>query len=262
MGCGSSKKRNKKTENSFLIKCLEEHSGGINALCLSKDGNTVVTVSEDKSGRLWDTRSEQCVGLLAGHTEYINGVCVSDRYVFTCSADKTIRKYNLETGTILKVFTGHSSTVNRVICSGDLVFSSSYDRTVKCWHGDTGECLRTFRGHKRGVYPLHLVPSETNRGAFIDLDNNDDILVSGSADNTAKSWGMNSNECLITFKGHTGAVICLTVDVKGKLLFTGSADSTVRSWDLLSGVSVNIFSGHQSSVLCVQVSQISRVDLF
>lgn len=255
MGCGSSTKGKKKKENSFLIKCFEEHSGAINALCLSKDGNIVVTVSEDKTGRLWDTRNEQCVGLLAGHTEYINSVCVSDRYIFTCSADKTIRKYSLDTGAPLKTFTGHESTVNQVISSGDLVFSSSYDRTLKCWHGDTGECLRTFRGHKRGVYPLHLVPSETNRGTFIDMDNNDDILVSGSADNTAKSWGMNSNECLVTFKGHKGAVICLTVDTKGKLLFTGSADTTVRSWDLLSGASVNIFSGHQASVLCVQVSR-------
>lgn len=255
MGSGSSKKNpKKKMEKTFLVKCLEEHSGPVNAMCLSPDGNTVVTVSEDKTGKLWDTKTEECVGLLEGHKMYIIGVCASDRYVYSCSADKTIRKWSLESGACLKTFVGHASNVNRIICSGDLVFSSSYDRTVKCWHSDTGECLRTFQGHKRSVNPLVLVPSETNRGTFIDMENNDDVLVSGSADETAKSWGMNSNECLVTFKGHSGAVLSLAVDARGKLLFTGSGDATIRSWDLLTGVPHKVFRGHEGAVLGIQVS--------
>ena len=266
MGCGISKKQSetptatKKKGKTFQLKCLTEHAGGINALCLSPDGNTLVTVSEDKTGRLWDTKTEECVGLLQGHKMYILSVCVSERYIFTSSADKTIRKWNLESSACIKVFVGHVSTVNRVICSGDLVFSSSYDKTVKCWHADTGECLRTFRGHRLSVTPLLLV-SESNRGAAfaaVDMENNDDILISGSADSTAKSWGMNSNECLVTYKGHMAAVVCLAVDGKGKTLFTGSADFTIRSWDLLTGAPIKTFKGHQASIIQIQVRSILR----
>ena len=266
MGSGISKKQSqtpaaatkkKGKKDAYQLKCLTEHTEGINAMCMSHDGNTIVTVSEDKTGRLWDTKTEECVGLLQGHKMYITSVCVSERYIFTSSADKTVRKWNLESGACIKVFVGHNSTVHRVICSGDLVFSSSYDKTVKCWHADTGECLRTFRGHRLSVNPLLLV-SDSNRGAAFaaDLENNDDILISGSVDGTAKSWGMNSNECLVSYKGHTGAVVCLAVDGKGKTLFTGSADSTIRSWDLLTGAPIKTFSGHQGAIIQVQVGEL------
>lgn len=263
MGSGISKKQSEtpsagptnkkaKKKDAHQLKCLTEHTDGINAMCVSHDGSTVVTVSEDKTGRLWDTKTEECVGLLQGHKGYITSVCVSERYIFTSSADKTVRKWNLESGACIKVFVGHISTVHRVVCSGDLAFSSSYDKTVKCWHADTGECLRTFRGHRLSVTPLLLV-SDSSRGAAFDLENNDDILISGSADSTAKSWGMNSNECLVSYKGHTGPVICLAVDGKGKTLFTGSADATIRSWDLLTGAPIKTFTGHQHAIIQIQV---------
>lgn len=272
MGSGISKKQSetpaaapKKKGKTYQLKCLTEHSGGINAMSMSPDGNTIVTVSEDKTGRLWDTKTEECVGLLQGHKSYITNVCVSERYIFTSSADKTVRKWNLESGACIKVFVGHQSPVNRVICSGDLVFSSSYDKTVKCWHTDTGECLRTFRGHRLSVTPLLLV-SESNRGAAfaaVDMENNDDILISGSADYTAKSWGMNSNDCLVTFKGHSAAVVCLAVDGKGKSLFTGGGlgDNTIRSWDLLTGAPIKTFKGHQGMIIQIQVGTFPRVKL-
>lgn len=271
MGSGISKKQSQtpaaapkkkgKKADAFQLKCLTEHTEGINALCMSHDGNTVVTVSEDKTGRLWDTKTEECVGLLQGHKMYITTVCVSERYIFTGSADKTVRKWNLESGACIKVFLGHVSTVNRVICSGDLAFSSSYDKTVKCWHADTGECLRTFRGHRLSVTPLLLV-SDSNRGAAfaVDMENNDDILISGSADSTAKSWGMNANECLVSYKGHTGAVVCLAVDGKGKSLFTGSTDATIRSWDLLTGAPIKTFKGHQAAIIQIQVRYVNLIN--
>lgn len=262
MGSGISKQQSetpvekkKKGKKTFHLKCLTEHTDGINAMCLSPDGNTLITVSEDKTGRLWDTKTDECVGLLQGHVMYIKDVCVSERYIFTCSADKTVRKWNLESGVLIKVFTGHQSTVNQVICSGDLVFSCSYDKTIKCWHADTGECLRTFRGHRLSVNTLLLVSESYRRAEFaaVDMENNDDILVSGSVDGTAKSWGMNENECRTTFKGHQAAVTCLAVDGKGKTLFTGSADTTIRSWDLATGAPFKTFTGHQGAMIQIQV---------
>ena len=37
------------------------------------------------------------------------------------------------------------------------------------------------------------------------------------------------------FKGHTGAVTCMSTDTVGKTLFTGSADSTIRSFSITTG---------------------------
>ena len=264
MGSGISKKQSEcpapvskkkgKQGKTHLIKCLWEHHHSINGLWLSPDGNTLVTVSEDKTGLLWDTKTEEHIARLVGHTGYITSICASERFIFTGSEDKTVRKWNLESGVCIKTFLGHSSKVNRVICSGDLVFSGSYDKTVKCWHADTGECLRTFRGHRLSIMALLLV-SDANRGTSfaVDMENNDDVLVSGSVDCTAKSWSMNSNECLVTFKGHNQSITCLATDGNGKSLFTGSADCTIRSWDLLTGAPLKVFKSHQAAIIQIQV---------
>lgn len=267
MGSGISKKHSekpvaaapKKKGKTFQLKCLQGHEGAINAICLSPDGNTIITVSEDKTGILWDTKTEEFVEALTGHTKYITSVCVWERYVFTSSADTTIRKWNLESGSCVKEMKGHIKAVNRVICSGNFIFSSSYDRTVMCWRAETGERLKTFVGHKSSVISL-LVVSESSYhggggGAFapVDIEDNHDTLISGSADGTAKSWAMNSNDCTVTYKGHTEAVMCLAVDGKGKTLFSGSADHTIRSWDILTGTPVRSFKGHQGSIIQIQV---------
>ena len=264
MGSGISKKQSeksvegppKKKKKTFQLKCLKEHEDCINAICMSPDGNTIITVSDDKTGRLWDTKTEEKVGELEGHAKYITSVCVWGRYVFTSSADATIRKWNLENGSCIKTMKGHSQAVNRVICSGNFIFSSSYDRTAICWSAETCDHLKRFEGHKSSVISL-LVVSESSYGggafAAVDIESNDDTLITGSADNTAKSWAMNSNDSTVTYKGHTGAVMCLAVDGKGKSLFTGSADHTIRSWDILTGAPIRSFKGHQGSIVQIQV---------
>ena len=151
-------------------------------------------------------------------------------------------------------YNGHKSTVNKVVYLQGILFSGSYDRTVRCWHAEEGDCLRTFEGHRRGIYPMLVVSNSKTKRIHVDLESNDDILITGSADFTAKSWGMNSSECLLTYKGHKGAVLCLAVDSTNRTLFTGSTDTTIRVWDLMSGENTKVLEGHQGSVLNLQVN--------
>ena len=138
---------------------------------------------------------------------------------------------------------------------GSLLFSSSYDRSARCWHIDTGECLAVFNGHKLGVYPLLYIPQDDSfERDLSDLENNQDVLITGSADATARSWALNTNETLITYKGHNGAILSMACDNTGKYLFTGSQDSTIRSYVMATGSSVHCFRGHEASVLQLQVN--------
>lgn len=263
MGSGSSKKfsppgsadnsKKKKKDKTFLIKTLYEHTGAINGICLSNDKQTLVTVAEDHTARLWDIKTEECIGALEGHTSYITYCCVSEEHIFTSSADYSIRKWDFKTCKCLHEFNGHTSTVNKIIYSQGLLFSTSYDRTARCWDTTTGDLLRVFEGHHRSLFPLLLVSNSKTWRAHVDLDYNDDILITGSADYTAKSWGMNSNQCLVTYKKHTGAVLSLAVDSSNKILFTGSTDATICMWDLLSGRYIKTMAGHLATVLNLQV---------
>ncbi|KAK3592446.1 hypothetical protein CHS0354_004877 [Potamilus streckersoni] len=257
MGCGASKEGTGK-KKSYLLETLTGHDSGINCMALSEDGSVLATGSEDKTARLWSTKTAscECIGILRGHEEYLNCILIEDCFVLTGSADKTVRKWDVATCECLVIMRGHTSVIYRMICTGDFVFTSSYDRTARCWDFDTGECIRVFRGHKRGVYPLIFIPGDdddVHEGNLDTLDGSKDLLITGSADFTARTWNFETGQCIKVFKGHTGAITCMSTDSIGRTLFTGSTDQTIRSWNIVNGEQLKLFSGHQGSVICMVV---------
>lgn len=82
-----------------------------------------------------------------------------------------------------------------------------------------------------------------------------DLIITGSLDNSARSWSIESGECVHTFRGHTSGVTCMALDPLGKLLFTGSADHDIRSWEIMTGQLLKIFTGHQTTILALLVTQ-------
>ena len=258
-GCGSKNAAGKK---NFLIETMAGHEKGINCMALSEDGSVLATGSEDKTARLWSTKTHscECIGILRGHEEYINCILIEDCYVLTGSADKTIRKWDVSTCECVLICRGHTSIIYRMICTGDFIFTSSYDCTARCWDFENGECLRVFRGHKKFVCPLIFIPADDDDvDDTLDMEGANDLLITGSADATARKWNFETGKCLHVFKGHDsreGAIMCMATDSLGRILFTGSGDKTIRSWNLSRGEQLKVFEGHTGSVICMQVCTI------
>ena len=82
-----------------------------------------------------------------------------------------------------------------------------------------------------------------------------DIIITGSQDTTAKTWSFETGECLKTFRGHTGAVLCLATDSLGKILFTGSSDNTIRAWDIYRGTELHVYDQHQAAIINLLVGE-------
>ena len=64
------------------------------------------------------------------------------------SDDKTVKLWDVTSGECLKTLEGHSWTVTSVSFSpdGTKVASGSNDNTVKLWDVTSGECLKTLEG--------------------------------------------------------------------------------------------------------------------
>lgn len=253
--CGS---RENDPRKSRLIEVLDDHEGGVNCMAISEDGSVMVTGSEDRTARIWTTKTEhcECIGILTGHDDYINCIAVEDNFVITGSADKSLRKWDMSTCECVQVFEGHTSKINKIISTGDFIFSSAYDRTSRCWDFDTGECVRVFTGHKRGVYTLIFIPIDEEESYIEEFkwDGIKDLVITGSADFTARSWSFETGECLQVFRGHKGAITAMTTDSQGRTLYTGSTDHTVRSWNIIKGTNISEYTGHQASIICMSVS--------
>lgn len=257
MGNGTSSKNHA----GLLLETKEDHDESINCMALSEDGSMLVTGSEDSTARMWSTKTEEteCIGVLKGHSSYINCVDVVDIYVVTGSADCTIRKWDMTTCDCIFVYEGHTARIQKLLCKGNFLFSSSYDKTAKAWLFNTSDledededkaCLRTFKGHTKGVYPLIFIPSEGMLGQHDSaIINPGDLLISGSADHTARSWSFDTGGCLKLFKGHTGAITTMATDLTGKVLYTAGADATIKSWNVSTGQVMKTFRGHERMIL-------------
>ena len=96
---------------------------------------------------------------------------------------------------------------------------------------EIGDCVLLMEGHTAGVTDLAVA----NEGS---------VLVTSSADHTARVWTLDKGQCRAVLQGHTAAVNAVAVDVQGRFAVTASADATGRVWDLHSGQCAHVLRGH------------------
>lgn len=93
---------------------------------------------------------------------------------------------------------------------------------------------RVFRGHQNGVMCLQF---------------DENILATGSYDNTIKIWDIETGECLRTLTGHTLGIRALQFD--DTKLISGSLDKTLRVWNWRTGECISTYQGHTEGVIAV-----------
>eukprot|EP00245_Coleochaete_scutata_P011052 TRINITY_DN4026_c0_g1_i1.p1 TRINITY_DN4026_c0_g1~~TRINITY_DN4026_c0_g1_i1.p1 ORF type:complete len:327 (-),score=47.96 TRINITY_DN4026_c0_g1_i1:850-1830(-) len=70
---------------------------------------------------------------------------------------------------------------------GDLIFTCAKDHNPNVWYGDSGERLGNYKGHNGAVWTCDVTRDSAK-------------LITGSADQTAKLWDVETGTCLHTFE--------------------------------------------------------------
>nr|MBZ4220535.1 protein kinase [Chlorobium sp.] len=65
------------TQTIGLVPTFEGHSGEVNSVFLSADGRYALSGSSDRTMKLWDVSTGQCLRTFEGHNNVVNSVCLS-----------------------------------------------------------------------------------------------------------------------------------------------------------------------------------------
>ncbi len=221
------------------------HEAKVVSAQFSPDGMRIVTASWDKTARVWDTMTGQCLTTLAGHERILANAQFSrdGRRIVTASADGTARVWDAVTGKGLTTLAGHERILANAQFSRDgrRIVTASADGTARVWDATTGKSLVTLAGHEEEVLSAQFSPDGTR-------------IVTASNDKTARVWDTATGQSLAMLAGHENLVNSAQFSPDGTRIVTASWDKTARVWDAATGQILATLSGHEERVRSAQFS--------
>mmetsp|Transcript_4040 Transcript_4040/g.6055 ORF Transcript_4040/g.6055 Transcript_4040/m.6055 type:complete len:555 (-) Transcript_4040:26-1690(-) len=205
-------------------KTFEAHRGEVNTLAYNSVGSLLATGSNDKTVKIWDTRSASCLSTLRGPVQSV--MCVNfssnDEYLLGASNDNSTRIWSIRGQTMSQklTLTGHIGRVYSGQFTSDSmrVMTGSHDRTLKIWDLSRGYCIRTI-----------FCFSSCND---IALSTDNMFIASGHADNSLRFWDVKSGECAqVLSTVHSRQVTSVVFSPDGNQVLTHSRDNTIKIVD-------------------------------
>lgn len=112
--------------------------------------------------------------------------------------------------------------------------------------------IRTFTGHSKSVYPLEFIAAGDNWNLRERQLYDRDLLITGSADCTARIWSITLGECLKELVGHTAPIFSIQVAHElNNTIFTAGGDGIIHSYCPITGDLLQRLIGHEGPILAM-----------
>jgi WD40 repeat protein/class 3 adenylate cyclase len=234
----------------MLVRTLRGHTGFIGHIAWSPTGQLLASPAEDKTVRVWNVRTGECVRTLEGHSAEVFSVALdpTGRTLASGSADQTVVLWDTESGKMRHRLEWQNGSVNSVAfdSTGKVLAIAGDHSAVTLWKTSSGKLLRTLTG-RQGVI---------NRVTFDPVGG---IVAGAGIDQTINLWDAASGELLRTLKGHRDSVNSVAFDPAGRMLVSGGADQAIYQWDVATGRQSHRVEGPTDRVRDVAVSSDGRL---
>ena len=275
------------------IRVLEGHSLDVVSLVFSKDGNSLVSGSNDQTIRIWDCETGKDLRTLKGSSALALAISPDGRLLASGSSEGAVHLWNLATGEKVRALTGHAASVRGLAFSPDggrLVSSTGHfrcvwgqdvgDGAVRVWRTPEGEELRVISGYGHCVASAALSPdgqlaASVSRGGPVQL-----WSPSTGAELRALGPPVYQDLCGVAFSPDGGLVACgaddrllvwstvtgteayrqevgrtcsVAFSPDGLLLASGGPD-VVRLWNGKTGAELHTLQGHTAEVFSLTFS--------
>ena len=222
------------------------HGGWVVSVAFSPAGRRIVSGSNDKTVRVWDTHRGEELGCFSWHEGDLVSVAFSPDggRIVGGFDDKTIRIWDAQGGNELLRLCGDEYPVTIVAFSADgrQIVSGFSDGAVQLFDAQNGKERYNLKKHEMGV-----------RSVVFSADGS--RIVSASLDGTVRLWDAESGVELRRYHGHDNKVLAVVFSPDGGRIASGSCDGTVRLWEADSGEELRCLCGHEDRLLSASFSR-------
>ncbi len=228
------------------IDLLTTHTGPVNSIAFTSDGNTFASASDDNTARLWDANTGQSKELffeLPGDADALD--INSNGEVMAIGCYNGIHLFDLHQGRQIKELKRHSGDVSSVIFSPNGKFLASCakegDDAILLWDAQTGNLLRAIT-EDADIVSIAFSPDSST-------------LASATLHGEIRLWDVATAKLLRTCKTegwmYEGNTMEFSPD--GRTLACGFDGGVVCFWDATTGI-VQKTIEHEDTVVSISYS--------
>ena len=90
---------------------------------------------------------------------------------------------------------------------------------------------------------IKVLKGHTDTITAVAISSDDRYALTGSRDNTARLWDLNTGKTIHVLQGHSNKINSVAFSADNRFALTGSWDGTARLWDLKTGQTIKVFDG-------------------
>lgn len=218
-----------------LVIDPQAHYGVVNDLTFTSNGKYLISVSDDKTIRIWDVegkRLDRTIRTYAGTNAegaiYALALSPDDRYLAIGGyfKENEIRIVDLAKESDVVILKGHTNVITSLefSTSGLQLASSDVTGIIKIWDINysgghmVGKPNDDLIGHKEQVYDVSFSPDGKQ-------------LVSASYDGSLKLWDLEGVKKTIDMRMHIDKVLSCAFSSDGKFIVSGGNKGKAIIWD-------------------------------
>jgi len=234
-------------DNHAAAIYLEGHKDSV--YCVQFDEDKILTGSRDRTIRIWDARTYECVKVLGIPSR---GTAFAVPPLPAYIADRGHRPFT-------KLFSPRSSVeptgVSSPFFHTGSILCLQYDNEVMIT--GSSDCTLIVWDVKADYRPIMRLRSHT--AGVLDVCFDDKHILSCSKDATVCLWDRHTGSFLRKLTGHRGPVNA--VQLRGDLVVSASGDGIAKLWNIRSGLCIKEFPSRDRGMACVEFSPDSRTIL-
>ena len=220
------------------------HSGRVNDLVFTPDGEQLLTGSGAGNIKLWSIAGNLQSSIQSDSGRILSLAVNATGEIIASGSNKGIlqiwstdsRQLQLEStlaniGPRINTLAFHPTEAN-------ILISGNQDGLIQIWDIERAEIIQTL-------------DDNADRIVSIAISNNGQYLASGSYDQSIRVWDLEAGDLLQVLDGHNFSVADVAFSPDGTTLASSSYDESIKTWNWNSGRTLCTLEGHSGFVYSV-----------